>query len=103
MQILFRQAMPQDSAALLIHLKTVGSETDNLTFGKEGFRISEEREARFINRFIKNEDEIMLVAMDGESVTLNAGESLMVKGAQNAKLIVSASQDAAFMIAEVQI
>ena len=43
------------------------------------------------------------VALDGESVTLNAGESLMIKGAQNAKLAVSAVEDAAFMIAEVQI
>ena len=71
MQIVFRQAMPQDSAALLLHLKTVGAETDNLTFGKEGFQIPEEREARFINRFIKNEDEIMLVAMDGDMVVGN--------------------------------
>ena len=71
MQIIFRQAMPQDSAALLIHLKTVGAETDNLTFGKEGFQISPEREARFINRFIKNGDEIMLVATDGELIVAN--------------------------------
>lgn len=63
--------MPQDSAALLIHLKTVGAETDNLTFGKEGFQISPEREARFINRFIKNGDEIMLVATDGELIVAN--------------------------------
>lgn len=71
MQIIFREAMPQDSAALLLHLSKVGFETDNLTFGKEGFQISPEREARFINRFIKNEDEIMLVAVDGERIVAN--------------------------------
>ena len=44
-----------------------------------------------------------VVTLGGESVTLNAGESVMVKGAQDAKLEVAATQDAAFMIAEVQI
>ena len=67
----YRIATIADAEGLLLHLKTVGSETDNLTFGKEGFQISAEREARFINRFIKNEDEIMLVAMDGERVVGN--------------------------------
>lgn len=67
----YRIATIADAEGLLLHLKTVGSETDNLTFGKEGFQISAEREARFISRFIKNEDEIMLVAMDGERVVGN--------------------------------
>ena len=67
----YRIATIADAEGLLLHLKTVGSETDNLTFGKEGFQISAEREARFINRFIKNEAEIMLVAMDGERVVGN--------------------------------
>ena len=67
----FREAKESDAQALLTHLGKVGAETDNLTFGKEGFRISPEREARFINRFIKNEDEIMLVAMDGDVVVAN--------------------------------
>lgn len=67
----YRIATIADAEGLLLHLKAVGSETDNLTFGKEGFQISADREARFINRFIKNEDEIMLVAMDGERVVGN--------------------------------
>lgn len=67
----YRIATIADAEGLLLHLKTVGSETDNLTFGKEGFQISAEREARFISRFIKNEDEIMLVAMDGERIVGN--------------------------------
>ena len=67
----YRTANPEDSAGLLLHLRTVGAETDNLTFGNEGFQISAEREARFINRFVKNKDEIMLVAMDGERVVGN--------------------------------
>jgi ribosomal protein S18 acetylase RimI-like enzyme len=67
----FREACEYDAAALLAHLSKVGGETDNLTFGAEGFRISVEREARFISRFAKNEDEIMLVVMDGGTVVGN--------------------------------
>lgn len=67
----YREAEITDATALLVHLKAVGGETDNLTFGKEGFQISPEREARFINRFIKNEDEIMLVATDGGLIVAN--------------------------------
>ena len=67
----FREAIPADAKALLDHLRTVGGETDNLTFGSEGFQISAEREARFINRFIKNEDELMLVVTDGDLIVAN--------------------------------
>ena len=67
----YREAEVADAEALLWHLKTVGGETDNLTFGKEGFSISPEREARFIGRFKKNIDEIMLVATDGDLIVAN--------------------------------
>ena len=67
----YRIASADDAEELLLHLRTVGYETNNLTFGKEGFQISPEREARFITRFIKNEDEIMLVAADGERIVAN--------------------------------
>ena len=67
----YREAETKDSRALLLHLSTVGGETDNLTFGKDGFQISEEREARFIGRFKRNSDEIMYIAADGEAVVAN--------------------------------
>lgn len=33
-----REAMPEDAEALLACMRKTGGETDNLTFGKEGFR-----------------------------------------------------------------
>ena len=68
----YREAHPDDASALLKHLATVGGETDNLTFGSEGFHISEEREARFIGRFLKNADEIMYVVTDDDVIVANA-------------------------------
>ena len=72
MDVQYREARETDASELLLHLKRVGGETDNLTFGAEGFNISAEREARFISRFQRNSDEIMLVATDGDTVVANA-------------------------------
>ena len=72
MDVQYREARETDAPELLLHLKRVGGETDNLTFGAEGFNISAEREARFISRFQRNSDEIMLVATDGDTVVANA-------------------------------
>ena len=70
-EIIYREAQPSDASELLLHLSRVGGESDFLTFGKEGFGTSAEREARFIARFIKNSDELMLVATVADTVVAN--------------------------------
>ena len=52
--LIYREAVKADAAALLEHVKTVGAETDNLSFSGETFSISVEREAKFIDRFYNN-------------------------------------------------
>jgi len=70
--IIFREAVSSDAAELLTHIKAVGGETDNLSFGKDTFSISVEREAKFIERFHKSKNDIMLIALDGDTVVGNA-------------------------------
>ena len=72
MNIIYREATALDAEALLLHLHSVGAETDNLTFGGDSFNISPEREGRFISRFASTDGDIMLVALDGERVVGNA-------------------------------
>ena len=72
MNINYREAESKDALSLLKHLFCVGSETDNLSFGKDTFRISEEKEAKFIERFHKSKNDIMLVALDDDKVVGNA-------------------------------
>ena len=72
MDILYREADKSDAAQLLCHLKCVGSETDNLSFDGSTFSISEEKEAKFIERFKNSKNDIMLVALDGDKVVGNA-------------------------------
>ncbi len=72
MNIIYRKATPDDAAPLLKHVMTVGGETDNLSYTSQTFNISEEKERRFINRFYKSENDIMLVACDGDVIVGNA-------------------------------
>ena len=66
MKINYREALAADAKALLEHLHTDGGETDNLSFGKDDFNISPEKEAKFIDRFARSEKDLMLVAeLDG--------------------------------------
>ena len=72
MDIIYREANRNDAAGLLEHLRCVGSETDNLSFSGDTFAISEEREAKFIEKFKNSKTDIMFVAVDGEDVVGNA-------------------------------
>lgn len=62
MNIIYREALQSDAEALLEHLHAVGGETDNLSFGRDDFNISPEKESRFIERFKRSENDLMLVA-----------------------------------------
>ena len=72
MSIIYRQANPNDAPALLEYLAAVGAETDNLSYGAEGFKISRKREEKFIERFDKNENDLMLLALDENKIVANA-------------------------------
>ena len=72
MNIEFREAKASDAEKMIELLKTVGGETDNLSFSSDTFNISPDREARFIERFSKSKNDIMLVALDGEKIVGNA-------------------------------
>ncbi len=69
MNIIYREATGADAKALLLHINTVGAETDYLSYGKDTFCISPEKEAKFIDRFAKSKTDVMFVAeCDGKIV-----------------------------------
>ena len=72
MEIIYKEATASDAEKLLVHLHTVGAETDNLSFGKDDFNISPEKEARFIDRFKRSEKDLMLVAECDGIIVANA-------------------------------
>lgn len=72
MDFFYREATTDDASGLLLHLSSVGGETDNLSYDENTFSISEERERRFIERFQKSKNDIMLVALYCDKVVGNA-------------------------------
>ena len=77
MKILIRPAVPADAAALLQCMKTIGTETDNLTFGGEGLPFSEEAEAAFLASFAEPGNGAFYVAVDGDKIIGSASLSVL--------------------------
>lgn len=72
MSITIEKARPEDAAALIEYLSAVGGESDNLTFGAEGFPTTAEEEAEFLRREGENPKNLMLVAWEDGRMVGNA-------------------------------
>lgn len=82
MNISYRTASASDAAALLAYLKTVGGETDNLTFGSEGMPITVEQEAALLEQRAASPHSRFFLALDGDRIVGNA----CVDGSGNPRL-----------------
>ena len=71
-EIEIREADGKDALKMINYNTSVGAETDFLSFGESTFKISEEREARFLERFKKSQKDIMLVALYGDRIIASA-------------------------------
>ena len=72
MNIRYRIAAPGDAAQLLDYLKTVGAETDNLTFGADGIPYTEEQEAALLAKIRQSPHSRFFLALDGDRIVGNA-------------------------------
>lgn len=72
MDIIIEKAVPEDAEQMMEYLKTVGSETDNLTFGAEGPPISLEDERAHIVSLTEATSSVMLVAKKNGKIVGNA-------------------------------
>ncbi|TCL58282.1 RimJ/RimL family protein N-acetyltransferase [Hydrogenispora ethanolica] len=67
--LLIREAEKEDASRIVDYTNQVGKETDNLTFGEDGYGISAEMEASYIESFSKIDNRLMLCAfIDGNLV-----------------------------------
>ena len=58
------RAVPADAEETLEYLKIVGGESDNLTFGSEGFPMTVENEAKYIASMEGSKTKVMYVAKE---------------------------------------
>lgn len=72
MEIVYRKAQPGDAAALLDYLKVIGAESDNLTFGAEGFPATLEQEEAFLANMQDDPNSLMLMALSDGQIVGNA-------------------------------
>lgn len=75
MNIEIVHASPTDAAELLDHLKLVGGETDNLTFGAEGLPFSVEAETEYLAHMESSANNFMLLAKADGHIIGNASLS----------------------------
>lgn len=75
MSIIVEKASPTDAEQLLLFMKQIGGETDNLTFGGEGVPFSIEDESSYIASMENSRDNVMLLAKDGNKIVGNASLS----------------------------
>lgn len=75
MEIIYREARPEDARALLDFLGTVGGESGNLSFGAEGLPFTAEQEEAFLSNTQNDPASLMLVALDGDLIVGNVSVS----------------------------
>lgn len=81
MNIIYREAAPEDAQALLDYLKIIGSESDNLSFGAGGLPFTEDQEKAFLASQQRSSHSMILLAFDGSEIVGNAS----IAGTDNAR------------------
>ncbi len=71
MKITYRTTVSSDAVKLLEYLKTVGGETDNLTFGASGIPFSVEQETALLERVAQSPHSRFFLALDGGKIVGN--------------------------------
>lgn len=66
--IIIKEAVPEDALARIEYSKKIGAETDNLSFGAEGFPISVDGEAEYICSILKDEKSCSFFAWKNEEI-----------------------------------
>lgn len=66
--IIIREATAADAAACMEHSRRVGAETENLSFGADGFPISLEGEKEYIEMMHADPHSVLYVAVRGDEV-----------------------------------
>lgn len=63
-----RELLPADAEAVIAHTKQAGGETDNLTFGAEGFPVSAEGERLYLSVMHDDPKSVMLGVFRGDEL-----------------------------------
>ena len=71
MDVSIRRVNAADASNMLVYLKQIGSESDNLLFGAEGLPYTVEEESVILDRYAVSDKAVMLIALDGDMIVGN--------------------------------
>ena len=86
-----RKAVSSDAERILEYGKAVGAESDNLTFGAEGIRITPEKERDYLESILRSDKQLYLVAVDGREIVGTAVFSSFTKARLSHRAEISLS------------
>ena len=66
--ITIRKATKDDACKILEYCKKVGSQTDNLTFGKEGIPLTVEEEKKYLESILESDKNVYLLAIENDEI-----------------------------------
>ena len=71
-KLYIRQAKPEDAKKMIDYLNLVGGESNNLTFGKDEFLLSQEQEEKYIMEINKTiNSKIFVGLIDNEIISVS--------------------------------
>lgn len=68
MDLLIRNAEESDAEQMITYLNIIGGESDNLLFGKNGFRLNVEQEREYLKNMKGDQNSVMLLAFLDEKI-----------------------------------
>lgn len=77
MSVTIKRVCRDDAAEVIDYMKLLGGETDNLTFGAEGFPTTVEEEAEYLEEASNSSDTAIFVARDNGRIVGDASLSRM--------------------------
>lgn len=77
--LLIREAEETDAEAIIAYLNIVGTESDNLSFGEEGFPLTVEQEAAFIKSMQADKNSFLLLGMINGEIVANLSLQAMTR------------------------
>lgn len=73
-ELIIRMALPDDAGKIVEYMNKIGGESDNLSFGANGFRLKAEQERKFIENNVRSESP-MFVGLLGSEIAAVASFS----------------------------
>lgn len=95
MDLLIRNPEEDDAEQMVTYLNIIGGESDNLLFGKDGFRLNVEQEREYLKNIKEDPNNLMLLGLINGNIVSSAAinGSPRARIAHNSELAISVKRE----------